>query len=90
MIASTAQKMMFSIKDFFSICDQIRSFLQIWSHLLKKSLMGNFIFSAVLVKLLYLDVRQFPIYCICKRQVFKTLVLYGFTRYVQRNVPMHV
>ena len=33
------QKMMFSIKDFFSKCGQIRSFLQIWSHLLKKSLM---------------------------------------------------
>ena len=28
----TAQKMEFSIKDFFSKCDQIRSFLQIWSH----------------------------------------------------------
>ena len=33
--------MKFSIKDLFSKCDQIRSFLQIWSHLLKKSLMGN-------------------------------------------------
>ena len=32
----TAQKMKFSIKDFFSTCDQIRSFLRIWSHLLKK------------------------------------------------------
>ena len=33
------QKAKFSIKDFFSKCDQIRSFLWIWSHLLKKSLM---------------------------------------------------
>ena len=40
----TAQKMKFSLKDFFSICDQIRSFLRIWSHLLKRSLMKNFIF----------------------------------------------
>ena len=39
----TAQKMKFSIKDFFSKCDQ-SSFLQIWSHLMKKSLMENFIF----------------------------------------------
>ena len=31
--------MKFSIKDFFSKCDQIRSFLRIWLHLLKKSLM---------------------------------------------------
>ena len=43
----TAQKMKFSIKDFFSKCDQIRSFLPIRSHLLKKSLMKNFIFCAV-------------------------------------------
>ena len=47
--AFTAQKMKFSTKDFFSKCNQIRSFLQIWSHLLKKSLMKNFIFSAVFV-----------------------------------------
>ena len=40
----TAQKMKFPIKDFFSKCDQIHSFLQIWSYLLKKSLMENFIF----------------------------------------------
>ena len=35
---------MFSIKGFVSKCDQIRSFLRIWSHLLKKSLMKSFIF----------------------------------------------
>ena len=43
----TVQKMNFSIKDFFSKCDQIRRKLRIWSHLLKKSLMENFIFRAV-------------------------------------------
>ena len=43
-----AQKMKFCITDFFSKCDQIRSFLRIWSHLLKKSVMENFIFCAVL------------------------------------------
>ena len=42
----TAQKMKFYIKDFFSKCDQIRRFLRIWSHLLKKSLIENFIFCA--------------------------------------------
>ena len=41
--------MKFSIKDFFSKCDQIRSFLRIWSHLLKKSLIESFIFCAVLL-----------------------------------------
>ena len=43
----TAQKMKFSIKDFFSKYDQIRSFLRIWSYLLKIPLMENFIFCAV-------------------------------------------
>ena len=40
--------MKISINDFFSKYDKIRSFLRIWSHLLKKSLMEKFIFSAVL------------------------------------------
>ena len=35
---NTAQKIKFSIKDFFSGCGQIRSCMQIWSNLLKKSL----------------------------------------------------
>ena len=39
--------MRFFITDFFSKCDRIRSFLRVWSHLLKKSLMENFIFCAV-------------------------------------------
>ena len=40
-------KMKFSIKDFFSKCDQICRKLRIWSHLLKNFLMENFIFCAV-------------------------------------------
>ena len=48
-LTNTAQKMKFSIKDFFSECEQIRRKLRIWSHLLKKSLMGNFIFCVVKV-----------------------------------------
>ena len=43
----TEQKIKFSIKDFFGKCDQILSFLQIWSHLLKSSLLENFIFCIV-------------------------------------------
>ena len=45
----TAQKMMFSIKDFFSKRNQIRRKLRIWSHLLKKSLTENIIFCTVLL-----------------------------------------
>ena len=37
----------FLINGYFNKCDQIRSFLWIWSHLLKKSLRENFIFYAV-------------------------------------------
>ena len=40
--------MKFYMKDFFSKFDQIRSLLQIWSHLLKKFLMDSFIFCAVI------------------------------------------
>ena len=40
------QKAKISIKDFFSKCNQIRSFLRIWSQLLKKSLMEIFAFCA--------------------------------------------
>ena len=43
----TAQNMKFSIKDFFSKCDQIRGKLLLWSYLVKKSSMENFIFCIV-------------------------------------------
>ena len=43
-IVYTTQKVKFSIKDLFGKCEQIRSFLRIWSHLLKISVMENFIF----------------------------------------------
>ena len=45
--SKTVHKTKFSIKDFISKCNQIRSSLRIWSHLLKKFLMENFIFCAV-------------------------------------------
>ena len=46
-IIITAQKMKFSIEKFFSKCVQIHRKIRIWPHLLKKSLMENFIFCAV-------------------------------------------
>ena len=39
LLKDTTQKMKFSIKDVFSKCVQIRSFLRVWSHLLKKYVM---------------------------------------------------
>ena len=41
------KRMKFSIKDFFSKSDQILRILGIWSHLLKKPLIGHFIFWVV-------------------------------------------
>ena len=38
-IANTAQKMKFSVKNFFGKCDLIHRKLRIWAHLLKKSSM---------------------------------------------------
>ena len=43
------KKMKFSIKDFFTHCDQILRKLPICSHLLKKFLMENFIFCSVIL-----------------------------------------
>ena len=45
---NTEQKMKFSMKDFSSKYDQIRTKLRIWSHLLEKCLKENFIFCAVI------------------------------------------
>ena len=60
--------MKFSIKDFFSKCEQIRSFLWIWSHLLKKSFKQNLIFCAV--TLLWHHKFRKKILCKTKREKF--------------------
>ena len=46
----TTQKMKFFIMGFFNKCDQIHRKLSIWSHLLKKPLIENFIFCAVYLR----------------------------------------
>ena len=51
-IAFTALNMKFSIKDFFSKCDQIHRKLRSWSLLLKKAIMENFSFCVVIVEIL--------------------------------------
>ena len=70
----TTHNMKFSIKNFFSKCDQIHSFLRNWSHLLKKSLTENFIFRAVYLFIflfvlhnIYHNVRIF----LCDRSLFR-------------------
>ena len=66
-VTCTAQNT-FSIKDFFSKRDQIRWKLQIWSHLLRKNLMENIIFGAVM------DPRQ-------RRKIMKTFICSQFRYY---------
>ena len=47
-VIANAQKIIFFINDFYSMWDQTDSLLRIWSHLLKRSLMENVIFWAML------------------------------------------
>ena len=60
----TAHITKFSIKDFFSKHDQIRRNLRIWSHLLKKPLMENFIFCV--------GMENF-IFCVGRKDSFKVI-----------------
>ena len=77
-IVPTGQKMKFSIKDFFSKCDQNRRKLWIWSNLLKKLLMENFIFCTVSVfptgiNLFKINIRNTRTICeICLKLTIKT------------------
>ena len=85
----TAQKMKFPITDFFSNCDQIRRKLRIWSHLLKKSLIENFIFCAVRLiraqyngKLLQCKLHSWPnfqacsfLFGLCKKKIWSLVTI---------------
>ena len=62
--------MKFSIQDLSSKCDQIRRFLRIWSHLLEKSWMENFIFCATIVA--------------SSRKMKNKILVYNISRYDHR------
>ena len=51
-----AQNLKFFMKDLFSKCDQIRSFLWIWSHLPEKYIMENFFCVVRIKKILLITV----------------------------------
>ena len=57
--------MKYSIKDFLSKFDQIHRKLRIWSNLLKKSLMENFIFLKIFYLFIYLFIYFLFIYFFC-------------------------
>ena len=65
---NTAQKMKFSIKDFFIKCEQIRCKQPIWSHLLKKSLMENFILCAVCA---FSEIAEIAVFCFLFHYTFQ-------------------
>ena len=60
----TAQKMNLFMKDFFSKCEQIRNKLRVCSHLLKKSLMENYIFYSVRNAVITNFLSQYD-HCLC-------------------------
>ena len=86
-IIITAQKMKFSIRDFSSKCDQILRKLQIWSHLLEKSLMEKFIFFCsksfthylviLLLERIYNFILEKVFLCGCSLVSFKVLACIG-------------
>ena len=66
---TTAQKMKFSIKDFFSKCDQICRKPRIWSQLLQKPLMENFIFCEVYVSSHLMSIYPSQKWCIERQTI---------------------
>ena len=97
-IVNTAQKIKICIKDFFSKCDQIRRELRIWSHLLKKSSMENFIFCAVKGTVIYFKIwlltKKFIWYLLlshvrCLKQEYNKRVITGnTTNYFVTNITL--
>ena len=70
-----------------SKCDQIRSFLRIWSHLLKKSLTENFIFCAVFGNYVWnFYYGQLTKIIICVKYSIDTYYRYNLPRYI---LPFH-
>ena len=89
-VISTAQKMKLSIKEFFSKCDRIRIFLRIWSHLLKKSLMENFIFCTVSSSTRsYAITNSYFYFCLWFNSIFKMICSFWLmgNRYVILIIP---
>ena len=83
---STAQKMKFSIKVFFSKCDQIHSSQRIWSYLLKKSLMESFKFlcSGQMTKWKWQHFILF-LWDIAVKKTLRNFVVYGFRGFLKNK-----
>ena len=79
------KKIKFSVKDFFSRCDQVRRNLRSWSHLLKKWLMENSIFLCSVNKCYYWIIMYFLCSFI---QTFSMICISFLTRWHQRNIAL--
>ena len=90
-VCTTAKKIKFSIKDFLRKCDQIRSFLRIWSQLLKKSLMENVIFCSEHCIMLHIWSLKFPynciVYLIINQDICLVVFLSGFAQLYFNHEP---
>ena len=86
----TRQKMKFSIKEFSGKCDQIRRKLRIWSHLQEKSLMENFIFCAVYVRLMRLLKSKIltRLYIVIKNILFPFFRIFFFQTFFHSNAQL--
>ena len=87
----TPQNMKFSIKGFFNKYDQIRSFLRICSHLLKKILMENFL--SVKCQLNYHHLQKYFYnwnitlnYCFTVKSVLGIAFIWKCRRYIWNKV----
>ena len=78
--STTAQRMKFSIKEFFSQCYQIHRKLQMWSNLPKKSLMENFNFLCSALILLWNAIYiSYPLKFRFKRSETLLILLHAFS-----------
>ena len=81
--------MKFSMKDIFSECDHIRSFLRIWPHLLKKPLMENLIFFCI-VDIIVIIIISIIFYMWCFYCCFKNFEDLCFVNYFWALKNFHV
>ena len=84
-VMAVYKKKKFSIKDLFSKWDQIRKKLRIWSHLLEKSIIGNFIFCAMLVKGNLAEVFKLPI-AVFIFKIFDPDIPFTWTTYRDKKI----
>ena len=80
LLNNTAKNVKFSIKGFFSKCDQIRRKLRIWSHLLKKSLIKKLHFLCIVMEItrVYMcasEIWSFSNFCFQSKNIMRKFIV---------------